>query len=120
LGHYFQRFIIIYIAYYNLNFQCSLESIYVDGTLDYCAKHFYQLCSFRCYKDNVYYVALVFYLPSIQARIHLYKNDNHINYPLFKHGLQFKLTKVTVDLKTLQKGIKYRYVWFENIFGIRF
>jgi len=45
----------------NLNFLFSLASIYVDGTFEYCAKHFYQLFSFHGYKDNSY-VPLVFSL----------------------------------------------------------
>ncbi|KAF0762666.1 Uncharacterized protein FWK35_00015867 [Aphis craccivora] len=39
----------------NVNFLCSLESIYVDGTFEYCAKHFYQLFSIHGYKNFVYF-----------------------------------------------------------------
>jgi len=45
----------------NLNFLCSLESIYINGTFEHCAKHLYQLFSIHGYKDNLY-VSFVFCL----------------------------------------------------------
>lgn len=62
----------------NLSFLCSLESIYVEKTFEYCAKHFYQLFSIHSYKDYSDYVLLVF---SKQAKRYLYKKFK-INYPL--------------------------------------
>jgi hypothetical protein len=54
--------IIIFSRYTNLNFLCSVETWYMDGTFQYCAKYFYQLYTIHGYKNRHYYVPLVFAL----------------------------------------------------------
>jgi hypothetical protein len=44
--------IIIFSCYTNLNFLCSVETWYMDGTFQYCAKYFYQLYTIHGYKSG--------------------------------------------------------------------
>jgi hypothetical protein len=53
--------IVIFSCFANLKFLCSVDTIYVDGTFDYCPKYFYQLFTVHGYK-NGQYVPLVFAL----------------------------------------------------------
>jgi len=45
----------------NLEFLCSCDKIFVDGTFDFCSKYFYQLFTIHGLK-NGYYISLVFSL----------------------------------------------------------
>jgi hypothetical protein len=57
--------IVIFSCFANLKFLCSADTIYVDGTFDYCPKYFYQLFTVHGYKNGV---PLVFaLLPSKKA-----------------------------------------------------
>jgi len=105
----------------NLNFLCSLETIHVDGTFEYCTKHFYQLFSIHGYKDNSYYVPLVFYQLQDEQKDTYTKTLKSINFYCSDNGLQFKPIKVTVDLRPLQEGIKHNmYVgWYRNYRTLR-
>jgi len=76
----------------NLNFLCSLKSIYVDGTFEYCAKHFYQLFSIHDYEDNSHYVSLVFCLLRDKQKDTYIKTLKLIILNWSDHGLQFKPT----------------------------
>jgi len=111
--------IIIFSTMTNLNFLYSLESIYVDGTFEYCAKHFNQLFSIHGYKDNSY-VPLVFYLLHDKQKETYIKTLKSITLYCSDHGLQFKPTQVTVDfVQGLEEGIKH--TWADiKIVGCRF
>ncbi|XP_050546551.1 uncharacterized protein LOC126908469 [Daktulosphaira vitifoliae] len=56
-----EKNIIIFSCDTNLKFLCNSKSIYVDGTFQYCPKHFVQLFTIHGYINN-YYVPLVFCL----------------------------------------------------------
>jgi hypothetical protein len=53
--------IIIFSCFTNLQFLCSVDVLYVDGTFQYCTKFFYQLYTIHGYK-NGQYIPLVFAL----------------------------------------------------------
>lgn len=53
--------IIMFSCQSNLEFLCSLDTIYVDGTFDCCTKFFVQLFTIHGLKDD-HYIPLVFFL----------------------------------------------------------
>jgi len=111
--------IIIFSTITNLNFLCSLESIYVDGTFEYCAKHFNQLFSIHGYKDNSY-VPLVFCLFQDKQKETYIKTLKPIILYCSDHGLQFKPTQVTVDFVEGQEE-EIKHIWADiKIVGCRF
>jgi len=82
-----------------------LESIYVDGTFEYCTKHFNRFISIHGYKDNSY-VPLVFCLLQDKQRETYIKSLKSITLYCSDHGLQLKPTQVTVDFEQgLQEGL---------------
>jgi hypothetical protein len=51
--------IIIFSCFTNLYFLCQVDNIYVDGTFQYCSKHFFQTFTLHDFK-NGHYVPLIF------------------------------------------------------------
>jgi len=84
----------------NLNFLFSLKFIYVDGTFEFCAKHFYQLFSIRGYKDDPYVPLVFFLLQDKQTNTYITTLKSIILY-FSDNRLHFDPTKVTVDLHGL-------------------
>jgi hypothetical protein len=55
--------IIIFLCYTNLKFLSSVDTIYMDGTFDYCTRFFMQIFTIHGFQ-NGHYVPLVFCLLS--------------------------------------------------------
>lgn len=51
----------IFSCFSNLHFLCNVDSLYIDGTFQYCSKYFCQMFTIHGYK-NGFYVPLVFCL----------------------------------------------------------
>lgn len=63
--------IIIFSCKLNIDFLCKNETIYLDGTFEYCPKLFTQLFTLHGYFNN-HYISLVFALLPNKTNIHTF------------------------------------------------
>lgn len=111
--------IIIFSCKTNIDFLCKSETIYLDGTFDYCPKLFTQLFTLHGYFNNNY-VPLVFALLPNKTKQTYTHFLNILVLECQNVGLILKPTKVICDFEE-SIHIALREVWNDvNIFGCRF
>lgn len=91
--------IIIFAPYSNLYFLCCTETVYMDGTFDFCPKFFTQLFTIHGYK-NGHYVPLVFCLLPDKKQSTYQTCLNMLCQKCSESDLQFYPKSVVIDFET--------------------
>lgn len=111
--------VVVFSCLTNLEFLCSVDVVYMDGTFDFCTKYFMQFFTIHGFK-NGHYVPLVFaLLPRKTAEIYT-DLFNILQDVCSVHNLIFSPKTVTIDFEmSIHKAVKE--VWTgSNIIGCRF
>lgn len=90
--------IIIFSCFTNLHYLCSLETVYMDGTFQFCTQFFHQMFTIHGF-DNGHYVPLVFNLitnKTTECYINIFKS---IKQKCEEHNLTFEPKQVVIDFE---------------------
>lgn len=111
--------IVIFSCRTNLHFLCSVETIFMDGTFNYCAKFFCQFFTLHGYK-NGHYVPLVFCLLPSKKQL-LYQNlFNLLTEKCAENHLILSPKNVVIDFEVAIHNA-VTFTWPEStIVGCRF
>jgi hypothetical protein len=114
-----QNNIILFSCDKNINLLIKLKTIYVDGTFQYCAKHFLQMFTVHGL-INDYYIPLVFFLLCDKETETYTKAFTHLNDECSRRGFTFFPDTVFADFEMpIHKSIQT--VWIDaKIKGCRF
>lgn len=111
--------IIMFSCRTNLTFLSKLKTLYVDGTFQYCPKHFLQMFTIHGL-INDYYIPLAFFLlPNKETKTYE-KAFDYLNEECMKYNFTFAPDTVFADFEVAIYNA-LRVVWTEaNIKGCRF
>lgn len=90
--------VIVFSCYTNLHFLCSVSTIYIDGTFQFCTKFFHQLFTIHAFK-NGYYIPAAFCLLSNKNSSSYLKLFQLLTVKCNTLELAFKPTTIVVDFE---------------------
>lgn len=111
--------IIVFSCDTNLQFLCAQSTLYVDGTFDYCTKHFLQLFTIFGFQNDIY-VPLVFCVLK-NKQTETYSNlFRLLKYKCAEKGLALKPSSIVMDFE-IAIHISAREIFPDvHILGCRF
>lgn len=90
--------IVVFSCEKNLKFMCTQETLYMDGTFDYCTKFFLQLFTIHAYSNDIY-IPVAFCLLPNKGKLTYTKLFKSLQQSCSQNGCSLNMKTVVVDFE---------------------
>lgn len=90
--------IVVFSCENNVKFMCNQETLYMDGTDDYCTKYFLQLFTINAYSNDIYIPVAFCLLPNKEKQTYI-KLFKSLKQSCSQNGCSLNMKTVVVDFE---------------------